>query len=338
LKKYQEELDSIEGELMRETLKLPNKTHPLTPIGDESKSEILFTKGKPPTFSFSPKSHLEIGESLDLFDFDNGAKLTGAKFMFMKNQAALLELALINFGMSKAIKKGFTPILTPDVTQTDVLEGWGFQPRDESGQTYRIMDQNMDLSLIGTSEAPIAGMLANEMLYENQLPLKYVAFSHCFRKEAGRGALAKGIYRLHQFSKVELFVFWEPHQSDQMFEEIVELQTELLDDLGLAYRGVNMASYELGASAYKKIDLEWWFPSRNDFGEITSASNWTSYQSRRFNIQYFKEQNNKYLVHTLNGTAVAIPRLIMAILENFQNEKGDFEIPDALKPFYLHEN
>lgn len=209
---------------MSETFKLPNRTHHEVPIGDESKSELLFTKEKKPTFDFEPKTHLELGEQHDLFDFDNGAKLTGSKFVFFKNQAALLEMALINWAISKAVSKGFTPITTPDVTRTDVLEGCGFQPRDESGQTYRLVDDGLDLALIGTSEAPVAGMLANEILHKKDLPLKFVAFSHCFRKEAGRGAVSKGIYRLHQFSKVELFTFCEPEKSETMFKEIVDLQ------------------------------------------------------------------------------------------------------------------
>lgn len=256
LKEYEEKLNEIEEQLMRETFKLPNKTHPDTPIGTEDKSEVIFTKGTKPQFDFEPKSHLEIGEKHDLFDFDNGAKLTGSKFVFLKNQAALLEMALINWATHKAVQKGFIPINTPDITRTDVLEGCGFQPRDESSQTYHVKDENLELSLIGTSEAPLAGMLANEVLHRNNLPLKYVAFSHCFRKEAGRGAIAKGLYRLHQFSKVELFAFCEPQDSDKMFQDIVDIQCELMSDLGLHYRGLNMSSFELGASAYRKIDLE----------------------------------------------------------------------------------
>ncbi|CAI2365143.1 unnamed protein product [Moneuplotes crassus] len=335
LKRYEDDLKIIEYNLMNETLKLPNKTHPDSPIGDEDKNEIIFVKGHKPQFDFEPKSHLEIGMQHDLFDFENGGKLTGSKFVFIKNQAALLEMALVNWALSKAISRGFNPIITPDVTKVDVLEGCGFQPRDEAGQTYIIQDDNTELALIGTSEAPLAGMLANEILFQKDFPLKYAAYSHCFRKEAGRGAVAKGMYRLHQFSKVELFVYCEPHDSDKIFDEMVNLQCEMLDELGLHYRGLNMASYELGASAYKKVDLECWFPSKNDFGEITSTSNCTSYQSRRFNIQYLKGQNEKVLAHTLNGTAAATPRLIMAIIENFQTENGGFIIPEALKPFYL---
>lgn len=207
LKKYTEDLNSIEDQLMTEAMKLPNKTSFDSPIGDESKNEVLYVKGEKPTFDFEPKDHLELSKIHDLFDFDNAAKLTGSKNVFLKNQAALLELALVNFGVSKALKHGFSPILTPDMVKTDVLEGCGFQPRDESSQTYHIEDKNIALSLIGTSEAPLAGMFANEILNKNDLPLKFVAFSHCFRKEAGRGVSSKGLYRLHQFSKVELFVF-----------------------------------------------------------------------------------------------------------------------------------
>lgn len=178
LKDAEEGLKKLEYFLMDETLKLPNKTHPDTPIGEEDKSEVLFTRGTKPDFDFEPKTHLEIGEKFDMFDFENGGKLTGSKFVFLKNQAALLEMAIVNWAMSKAISKGFTPIITPDVTRVDVLEGCGFQPRDEAGQTYIIKDDNVDLALIGTSEAPIAGMLANEVLYQNEFPIKYVGYSH----------------------------------------------------------------------------------------------------------------------------------------------------------------
>ena len=178
LKKYEDRLRIIEYNLMNETLKLPNKTDLDSPIGDEDKNEVLFVKGSKPQFDFKPKTHLELGKQHDLFDFENGAKLTGTKFPFIKNQAALLEMAIVNWAMSKAISKGFSPIITPDITRVDVLEGCGFQPRDESGQTYRLTEEGGNLALIGTSEAPLAGMLSNELLFKNQLPLKYAAYSH----------------------------------------------------------------------------------------------------------------------------------------------------------------
>ena len=215
IKKYEDELAEIETELMKETLKLPNKTHPDVPIGDENKSQVMFIKGVKPNINAEEGDHLRIGEKNDLFDFENGGKITGSKFVFLKNHAALLELALINWAMKKGVKKGYTPILTPDVSKTEVLEGCGFQPRDESSQTYHIEEKNINLSLIGTSEAPLAGMHANELLFQKDLPKKYIAYSHWFRKEAGRGAIAKGLYRLHQFSKVEMFVLWEPENSEK---------------------------------------------------------------------------------------------------------------------------
>ena len=330
IKKYEDELAEIETELMKETLKLPNKTHPDVPIGDENKSQVMFIKGVKPNINAEEGDHLRIGEKNDLFDFENGGKITGSKFVFLKNHAALLELALVNWAMKKGVKKGYTPILTPDVSRTEVLEGCGFQPRDESSQTYHIEEKNINLSLIGTSEAPLAGMHANELLFQKDLPKKYIAYSHWFRKEAGRGAIAKGLYRLHQFSKVEMFVLWEPENSEKHFQELVDIQWEILDELGFHYRGLNMSSYELGASAYRKVDLEWWFPSKNNFGEVTSWSNWTNYQSRRFNIQYLRGENEKHLVHTLNGTAVATPRIVMAILETY-----GMKVPEVLEPHFI---
>ena len=223
-------------------------------------------------------------------------------------------------------------MVTPDICHSIVKEGCGFNPRDDSSQIYTLSDES-DLCLIGTSEAPIAGMFSNEILKESSLPLKYVAYSHCFRKEAGKGGMSKGIYRLHQFAKVEMFAFTKAEDSESTQMELLEIQKELYDEIGLHYKVLDMASAELGSSAYRKYDLEAWFPARNAFGEITSVSNCTNYQSKRLNITYLGPNNVKMFPHTINGTAVAVPRLIMAILENFQTKEGNVIIPEALRPY-----
>ena len=335
VKEYEEELQSIEVQLMKEVLKLPNRTSEHTPIGDESMNKLLELRGEKPEFDFTPLDHQEIGEKFDLFDFDNATKLTGSKFVFMKNEAALMEMALSSWAMSKLVAKGFTAVTTPDITHGSVLEGCGFSPRDDSSQVYWLEHDHRspDLCLIGTSEAKMAGMFANEIIEEKALPIKLAAFSHCFRKEAGKGGMSKGIYRLHQFSKVEMFMFSKPDESEKLHLELLEIEKEILDELGLHYKVLEMSSEELGLSAYRKFDIEAWFPARNDFGEVTSASNCTNFQTKRLNIQFMNQHGEKDIPHTLNGTAIAAPRVIMAILENYQTKEGTVKIPEPLRPF-----
>ena len=332
LQQREKDFEDLEYKLITEAMKLPNKTHPDSPVGSEANNRVVRVVGE--KGKASGKSHLEIGEKFDLFDFQGASKITGNKFVFLKNEAALLELALINWATNLVAKKGFTPVTTPDLARTPVVEACGFQPRDAAGQIYQL--DGLSECLIGTAEITVAGMLQGEILSREALPAKYVAFSHCFRKEAGRGESSKGLYRLHQFSKVEMFGFTEGStlKSDAMLDEMLAIQEEICGHLGLHYKVLDMATEELGAAAYRKFDIEAWFPGRGDFGEISSTSNCTSYQSKRLNISYLDSSNERKLVHTVNGTALAVPRIIMAILENYWDEaKGVVEMPEVLKPY-----
>ncbi len=323
----------IEKKFMEELYKIPNLTHPATPIGDTDKDSVELKRvGKIKEFTFKPKDHTELAEILDIVDFENAAIVTGQKFYYLKNEGALLELALINFAMKKLISKGFIPYLTPDLAKSSVVEGIGFNPRGEETNIYSIA--NSDLCLIGTAEITLGGLYSNKILQEKELPVKMVGFSHCFRTEAGAAGLAtKGLYRVHQFSKVEMFIFCKPEDSEKFHNELREIEEEIYNELEIPYRVLDIASGDLGNPAYKKYDLEAWMPGRNDYGEITSTSNCTDFQSRRLNIKYKDSEGKNHFVHMLNGTAIAVPRLIIAILENFQNSDGSVEIPIALRPF-----
>lgn len=331
--------------MMEEALHIPNITSPESPVGDESQCKEIFKYGIPRIFDFKPKSHIQLAEALDLVDFDNAVKVSGSKFVYLKNELVLLEQALIGFAFSKLRKYGFTLISTPDLVKNEVIEGCGFNPRDKKkSQIYSIDDG--ELSLIGTSEISIMGILANEILNKKDLPIKYAGLSHCFRREAGRGKESKGLYRLHQFTKVEMFSFTEGSliDSEKAQLEIVEIQKEIYGELGLCFRVLEMSTEELGSSAYRKFDIEAYFPSLNGFGEISSCSNCTDFQSKRLASQYWDSpeildekkrkqglQSKSYL-HSVNGTALAVPRILMAILEYFQNDQGGIEIPACLLP------
>lgn len=329
------EYEKIEEDLMNEAIYIPNTTSPESPIGDESKNKVLFINKNPYNFDFTPKSHIELSYMHDLIDFPNANKITGSKFCFLKNELVFLEQALINYALYKLRSKGFTILSTPDIVKSSLVKGCGFSPRDVTkNQIYDIKDD--DLSLIATSEIPIMGIVSNEILNKNELPLKYAGISHCFRREAGRGEKSKGLYRLHQFSKVEMFIFTEGNLtiSEKSHLEILEIQKEIYNDLEIPYRVLEMSTEELGSSAYRKFDIEAFFPSLNDYGEISSCSNCTDFQSRRLLAQY-RNGNEKHYVHSLNGTAIAVPRIIMNIMENFQLENGKIMIPKCLLQ-YMH--
>ncbi|HVZ37806.1 MAG TPA: serine--tRNA ligase [Candidatus Kapabacteria bacterium] len=326
------EVDRLAEELEAEARHIPNMTHPAVPGGGEDEGTVLQHVGEPRTFDFEPKDHLALGTDLRLLDFDTAAEVTGQKFYYLLNEGALLEMALINFAMSKLVARGFTPYLTPDLARTSVLEAIGFDPRGESTQVYTVA--GTDLCLVGTAEITLGGLLKDRILRKEDLPVRLVGFSHCFRTEAGsHGAFAKGLYRVHQFSKVEMFAFTTPEESERMHEEMRDIEIEIFTELGLPFRVVDIAAGDLGAPAYRKFDLEAWMPSRGGYGEVTSTSNCTDFQSRRLAIRYRDEENQTRLVHTLNGTAVAIPRAIVAILENNQQADGTVVVPEVLRPF-----
>jgi len=316
--------------------RVPNFTHPDAPIGKtEDESKELRRVGTQRSFDFTPKDHIQIGKALKLIDFEAGGKVSGHGFYFLQNDAVLLELALQQFAIRSLVRHGFTPIITPDLARNSILEGIGFNPRGAETQVYSV--ENSDLSLIGTAEITLGGMHADEILGEAELPLKYVGLSHCFRTEAGAaGRASKGLYRVHQFTKVEMFAFTTPLASDAMHQELLAVEEEIFTALGIPYRVLDICSGDLGGPAYRKFDLEAWMPGRGEggeYGEVTSTSDCTDYQARRLNIRYKPlEGKGTRFVHTLNGTAVALSRALIVILENYQRADGLVDVPEVLKP------
>jgi len=333
-------LKQVELDLKTVLLTIPNMTHPSAPVGKEATdNKVINTWGQPAKFDFKSLDHVAIAEKLELADFEAGASVAGQKFYFLKNEAALLELALVQYAMKTLVAEGYTPVITPDVARVEVLEGIGFIPRDpdpEKRQIYSLADT--DLCLIATAEITLGGMHRDRTFDELQLPLKYVGLSHCFRTEAGApGKDTRGLYRVHQFTKVEMFVFCAPDQSETIHQELLRIEEAIFQGLGLPYHVIDTCTGDLGGPAYRKYDLEAWMPGRGDkgdYGEVTSTSNCTDYQARRLNIRY-KVPGHKgtHFVHTLNGTAVAVTRAILAILENYQQADGSVVIPEALRPW-----
>jgi seryl-tRNA synthetase len=331
----QAEHDQIDAEARLVQSAIPNLTHPDAPIGGENDArEVKLGVTPVRKFDFKPLDHVTLGEKLGLVDFEAGSRTTGHGFYFLKNDAVLLDLALQRYALEILIGEGFTLTTTPDLAQNKILEGIGFNPRGPETQVYSI--ENTDLSLVGTAEITLGGMYFNETIDAENLPLKLCGISHCFRTEAGaHGAATRGLYRVHQFTKVEMFAYTLPEDSDRVHEQIMAIECKIFDGLGIPYRVIDTASGDLGGPAYRKFDLEAWMPGRGEageFGEVTSASNCTDYQSRRLNIRVRKkgEKGTQY-VHTLNGTAVAISRAIIAVLENHQQADGSILVPDALK-------
>ena len=326
-------VEAFQEELSR----IPNMTHPETPVGgsDEDNRELRRV-GEIGVHDFEPKSHVELGEALDLIDFEGGARIVGQKFYYLKNEAVLLEYALIRYALDMLMREGFTPYATPDLARSHILDGIGFNPRGEETQVYSVA--NSDLCLIGTAEITLGGLYANQILPEDSLPLKLLGISHCFRTEAGApGRAAKGLYRVHQFTKVEMFAFTKPDESDAMHEAMVGYQETLFRGLGVPYRVVDICTGDLGGPAYRKYDLEAWMPGRGeggDWGEITSTSNCTDYQARRLKIRYrSKETGKNEFVHMLNGTAIAVSRTLIALIENFQQVDGSIVVPEVLRAY-----
>jgi len=316
-------------------MQVPNLTHSESPIGGEENFKVLETNGKVPKFSFEPKTHIELMEDLNLIDFERGAKVAGSKFYFAKNELVRLNQALINYGMDITSKHGFELIETPDLAKNDILEGIGFNPRGEETQVYSI--EGTDLSLIGTAEITMGGYHAGEVLDLSNGPKKYVALSHCFRTEAGAyGKASKGLYRVHQFTKLEMFIYCKPEDSEKLHQELLEIEKEICDGLEFPYRVIDIATGDLGGPAYRKFDFEANMTmlgddkKQSDYGEITSASNCTDYQARRLGIKYKKEDGTNEFVHTLNGTAVVLSRFPIALLENHQQKDGSVKIPKKL--------
>ena len=315
---------------------IPNLVHPDAPTGGEADFREVRRWGTPARFDFRPLDHLTLAEKLQLVDFEAGTRVAGQKWYFLKNEAVLLELALQRFAIDLLMHAGFTPYITPDVAKPEILDGIGYNPRGPETQIYSLA--NEDLCLVGTAEIPLGGLYKGEILDDDVLPLRLAGLSHCFRTEAGAaGRESRGLYRVHQFSKVEMFALTRPEDSEAMHEELVGLEEKIFQALEIPYRVIDVASGDLGAPAYRKFDLEAWMPGRGesgDWGEVTSASNCTDYQARRLGIRMRRtgSKRNEF-VHTLNGTAVALSRTPIAILENHQRADGSVAIPKALQPY-----
>ncbi|HJT76344.1 MAG TPA: serine--tRNA ligase, partial [Gemmataceae bacterium] len=316
---------------------IPNMTHPEAPVGKTAEANRVISKwGEPTRFDFPPKDHVALLEALDLVDFKAGAKVAGQKFYYLKNEAVLLELALVQYAMGVLLGEGYTPVITPDLARVEVLEGIGFIPRGPETQIYSVA--NTDLCLIATAEITLGGMHADETLDAAGLPLKYVGLSHCFRTEAGApGRDTRGLYRVHQFTKVEMFAFCVPEQSDALHRELLRIEEKVFQGLGVPYQVIDTCTGDLGGPAYRKFDLEAWMPGRGEhgeYGEVTSTSNCTDYQARRLNVRYKAPgQKGTRFVHTLNGTAVAAGRAMIAVLENYQQADGSVVVPEVLRPW-----
>lgn len=311
---------------------IPNMAHPDAPIGKEDKENLEVKKwGKIPQFDFQPKDHVELCEALDLVDFETATRVSGTKFYYLKNEAVILELALTRYVMDIIMKEGFTPFITPDVAKEEVAAGIGFNPRGEESNIYTV--EGTGTCLVGTAEITLGGYFAGKTIDAAKLPIKMAGLSHCFRREAGAaGQFSKGLYRVHQFSKVEMFIYCLPEKSDEMHQYIRSVEEKIFQGLDVPYRVVDTCTGDLGASAYRKYDLEAWMPGRGDYGEITSTSNCTDFQARRLGIKY-KDENGTAYLHMLNGTAMALTRAMIAIIENNQQADGSILIPKNLVPY-----
>ncbi|MFH0840809.1 MAG: serine--tRNA ligase [bacterium] len=339
IKILESKLNGKQAEFLNLINQIPNLTHPDVKISKhEDDNPVMETFGKPTEFNFKPKDHVKLATDLDLIDLDRAAKVTGNKFYYFKNELTIMELALLRYTLDVIMKYGYTPITTPDLARTEVVQNMGFNPRGESTQIYNIQDT--DLSLIGTAEITLGGYHLDEILDIKELPKKYVAISHCFRTEAGSySKFSKGIFRVHQFTKVEMFVYSIPEKSEAMHAEMLEIEKEIFKGLGIPFRIVDHSTADLGTPASRTFDLEGWLPGKpnqdgknGDWAELTSTSNCTDYQARSMNIKYRDGKKNE-LVHTLNGTGIAIPRAIIAILENYQQADGSITIPKVLKKY-----
>ncbi|XP_068106705.1 serine--tRNA ligase, mitochondrial [Hyperolius riggenbachi] len=333
---YQQETDLEDSYYLR-ALKLPNRTHPSTPVGDESNARVLEVVGVQPEFDFNVQGHLELGESLDIIRQRRLSHISGHRSYYLRGAGSLLQHGLVNFTMNKLVKKGFIPMSVPDMMRGAVFEGCGMQPSSHSSQVYSLdPSAHPDLHLAGTSEVGIAGYFMDHAVNLSDLPVRTVCCSTCYRAETDTGRETWGLYRVHHFTKVEMFGITAAEsgsESQELFDEFVQLQKEIYSDLGLHFKVLEMPTQELGLPAYRKYDIEAWMPGRGKYGEISSASNCTDYQSRRLNIMYQRPDGELRHAHTINGTACAVPRLIIAILESNQLKDGRVRVPEVLQPY-----
>jgi seryl-tRNA synthetase len=331
LKELEARLKGVEEKFLIHFSKYPNLSHSTTPVGrDESGNVVQSYFGSKPEFDFKPKNHTEIGIMLDILDEDRAAKISGSRFVFLKNEAVVLELALIQYVLKILMGKGFTPLLPPYLVKEKAMYGTGFLPVEKTQYYKTELD---GLFLIGTSEVPLCAYHSEEFLDVGSLPLKYTAFSTCFRREAGTyGKDLGGMFRVHQFDKIEMFIFAHPEKSWEEYERLRGILEEIMQGLGFHYRIVNMCTGDIGTPNSKKYDLEVWLPGQNKYRELASCSHDTDFQSRRLNIKY-RDGKKKELVHTMNSTACAVGRTLIAIYENYQDSNGNIKIPRALLPY-----
>jgi seryl-tRNA synthetase len=330
--------DQLDQHVAAIQLMIPNMTHPAVPRGadDQANVELGRSRQQPQPFHFPALDHVQLAERWGWIDFEAGARTTGAGFYFLKGEIVMLDLALQRLAVERLAARGYQPTITPDLARDEILQGIGFMPRGPETQVYSI--ENADLSLIGTAEITLGGLYAGQTLTEDDLPIRLCGISHCYRTEAGAaGRATRGLYRVHQFTKVEMFALSLPQDSEAIHQEILDIQCELFDALEIPYRIVDTATGDLGGPAYRKFDLEAWMPGRGEageWGEVTSTSNCTDYQSRRLAIRYKRKgEKGTHLVHTLNGTAFATGRAMIALLENFQQADGTVAVPDVLRPY-----
>jgi len=327
--------DAVRAELEEKTqalqLQISNLIDPEAPVGGEADFVVLEKVGTPRDFAaegFAPKDHVEIGKILKAIDTERGAKVSGSRFYYLTGPGALLEFALINYAISSAVKAGFIPVIPPVLVKPAAMEGTGFL--GQAAENVFHLEED-DFYLVGTSEVPLAAYHRDEVLEE--LPVRYAGYSSCFRREAGTyGKDTRGIIRVHQFDKVEMFIYCKPEDAKAEHQRLLQWEKDFLNAMEIPYRVIDVASGDLGSSANRKFDCEAWIPTQDTYREVTSTSNCTEFQSRRLNIRYKSEDGTKPLA-TLNGTLVAIPRMIVAILENHQNADGSVNVPAALRPF-----
>ena len=324
------ELADAEAAFEQVLVRVPNLPHPDAPDGQEGDGVVVRTVGERPVFEHEPRDHVAIMEAADALDLARGAKVSGARFAYLKNDGALLELALVRYALDIAGAHGHAPVIPPVLVRREAMYGTGFLPTDEQ-QLFRTDDRD-ELYLVGTAEVPLAGMHLDEIL--DEVPLRYAGFSTCFRREAGaHGKDTRGILRVHQFDKVELFSFVAPEDSDDEHGRLLAIEEEIFTGLELHYQVVDIPVGDLGASAARKFDIEAWLPGQQAFREVTSTSNTTDYQARRLACRYRTADGSTALVHTLNGTALAVQRAMIAVVETHQRPDGSVRVPERLVPY-----
>jgi len=328
LSAQEKELQAVDAQLREFALQVPNPADASVPDGGEDEGEVVRVVGDPPPAP--PLDHATFSEAMGFVDTKRGAEASGSRFAYIMREGALLEFALVNYAMSTLVRHDFVPVITPALVRERTMEEAGFFPTDRA-QVYDIDDG--ELFLLGTSEAALAALHRGETFTPEQLPARYGGYSSCFRREAGTyGKDTRGIFRVHQFDKVEMFAYCAPEDSEAEHERILAIEEEIVSGLGLPYRVSNIAAGDLGPAAAKKFDIEAWLPSEGAYREITSCSNYTDYSARRLGARV-KGPGGSRLVHTLNGTAVAVSRMLVFLFEHYQQSDGSFEVPDVLRPY-----